>query len=127
MPRSATNAQLAFLDDEILLRAVVDLRDFTGDGAVGALIGTAVTGRDTLRLAGTLEVQRPGLAVYRVRSVRLKGIGVPSPMIVSMLAQLKRPATKDAVPVDALPLAISRVIADVRVANSRVTLYKAVP
>lgn len=127
LPRSATNAQLAFLDDEILMRAVVDLRDFAGDGALGAIIGTAVTGRDTLRLAGTLEVQRKGLAFYHVRSVRLRGIGLPSPMIPSMLGQFKRPVTKDSVPGDALPLVIPRVIADVRVVNSRVTVYKAVP
>ena len=127
LPRSATNAQLAVLDDEILMRAVVDLRDFAGDGAVGAIIGTAVTGRDTLRLAGTLELQRRGLALYHVRSVRLKGIGLPSPMIPSVLGQFTRPVIKDSVPGDALPLAIPRAVADVRVVNSRVTVYKAVP
>ena len=125
LPRSATNTQLAFLDDEILVRGVVDLRDFAGDGAVGALLGTAVTGRDTLRLAGTLDVLRPGTALYRVRSIRLRGIGLPSPMIPSVLRQFTRPAGTDSVPANALRLSIPRAIADVRVANSRVTLYKA--
>lgn len=127
LPRSSIDPQVAVAGDRILLRAVVDLRDFAGDGAFGSVIGATVKGRDTLRLSGTLETVRPGLAQYRVRELRLKGIDVPRRVIPSLVGALRRRAQTDSLAPDALPIPMPRSVADVRVSNSRVTLYRVSP
>lgn len=127
LPRSATRAQIAISGDQLLVRAVMELRDFAGNGAIGALIGTALTSRDTVQLGGTLDVVRPGLAQFRVRDVRLKGVDLPSRLIPTVLQSFKSATLKDSIADNAIPLPLPKAIADVRVMNGRVTLYKAVP
>ncbi len=127
LPRSSIDPQVAVSDDRVLLRAVVDLRDFAGDGAFGSVIGAALNGRDTLRLSGTLQAVRPGLAQYRVRELRIKGVNVPPRVIPSLVGTLRRRARTDSLAPDALPIPMPRFISDVRVTNGRVTLYRTTP
>ena len=127
LPRSATHAQIAISGDALLVRAVVDLRDFAGSSAIGALIGSALSTRDTVQLGGTLDVVRPGLAQFRIRDVRLKGIDLPTRLIPTVLQSFKRVTLKDSIADNAIALPLPMAIADVRVMNGRVTLYRAVP
>lgn len=127
LPRSSIDPQVAVSGDRVLLRAVVDLRDFAGDGAFGSVIGAAMNGRDTLRLSGTLHAIRPGLAQYRVRELRIKGVDVPPRVIPSLVGTLRRRARTDSLAPDALPIPMPRFISDVRVTNGRVTLYRTTP
>lgn len=138
LPPSAITAQLALDDDQLLLRTAVSLSDFTGQSAVGAVLGKALVGEDTLYLAGPLEPVRPGLAQLRVRELRLKGIDVPTRLIPSLVAALREraPATAvqkgadsaaapDALASDALPVPLPALVSDVRVVNGKLTLYRA--
>lgn len=127
LPRSATHAQIAISSDQLLVRAVVELRDFAGSSAIGALIGSALNTRDTVQLGGTLDVVRPGLAQFRIRDVRLKGIDLPTRLIPTVLHSFQRATSKDAIADNAIALPLPTAIADVRVMNGRVTLYRAVP
>lgn len=127
LPRSSIDPQVAVSGDRVLLRAVVDLRDLAGDGAFGSVIGAALNGRDTLRLSGTLHAIRPGLAQYRVRELRIKGVDVPPRVIPSLVGTLRRRARTDSLAPDALPIPMPRFISDVRVTNGRVTLYRTTP
>ena len=104
----------------------MDVRDLAGDGALRGLLGAALDGRDTLRMAGTLDLVRPGLAEYRVRELRITGIDVPPRLIPSLLGAMRRGAAADSLPTDALPIPLPKAVADVRVANGKVTLYKTV-
>ncbi len=126
LPSSASKPDVAIVDEQVLLRSVVDLRDIAGDGALRGLLGVALEGRDTLRLAGTLDVVRPGLAEYRVRELRIKGIDVPPRLIPSLIGAMRRAIRADSLPSNALPIPLPKAVADVRVANGKVTLYKAV-
>lgn len=128
LPSSASRPDIAIVDEQLLVRSVVALRDVAGDGALLELVGVALEGRDTLRMAGTLDLVRPGLAEYRVRELRIKGIDVPPRLIPSLLDAMRRTANADAdsLPSDALPIPLPKAVADVRVANGKVTLYKAV-
>ncbi len=126
LPTSSARPQLAIIDDRVLLRAVVDLADFAGDGAFGSVIGAALDGRDTIRLSGTLDLVKPGLAQYRVREVRIKGIDVPPRVIPSLIGTMRRRVRYDSLASDALPIPLPTSVADVRVVNGKVTLYKAV-
>ncbi len=126
-PRSATNLQLALNDSRLLVRAAIDAAEIAGDGTLGRLLGTALTGRDSLRLAGTLEVLRPGLVQYRIQALRMKGIDVPARLIPTVLGVLRRGARVEGEADDAIVLPMPRDIADLRITQSRLILYKAVP
>lgn len=146
LPPSAKTAQLALDGDQLLTRTAVTLTDFAGESALGAVLGKALTGSDTLFLAGPLEPVRPGLAQFRVKELRLRGIEVPTRLIPGLVRSLRaaamtaldaeRPADASVDTVvgarggtlaaDALPLPLPAVVSDVRVVNSRLTLYRAV-
>jgi hypothetical protein len=125
-PSTASRPDIAIVDEQLLVRTVVELRDLAGDGALRRLLGVALDGRDTVRLTGTLDLVRPGLAAFRVRELRMAGIDVPPRLIPSWLGAMHRAAAADSLPTDALPIPLPTVVADLRVANGKVTLYKAV-
>jgi hypothetical protein len=125
-PATASRPDIAIVDEQLLVRTVVELRDLAGDGALRGLLGVALDGRDTVRLTGTLDLERPGLAAFRVRELRMAGIDVPPRLIPSLLGAMRRAAAADSLPTDALPIPLPKVVADVRVASGKVTLYKAV-
>jgi hypothetical protein len=134
LPPSAGSADVAFDRDQLLLRAAVAWRDFTGESAVGALVGESLLGTDTLFLAGPVEPVRPGLAQLRVRELRIKGLDVPPRAIRSLIEALRRhaavaPADVDltGLAADALPVPLPSVVSDARVVNGKLTLYRAVP
>jgi hypothetical protein len=124
LPRSSIDPQVAIVGDRVLLRAVVNLRDFAGEGAFGSLIGAAMNGRDTLQLSGTLDAVRPGLAQYRVRELRLKRVDVPPRVIPSLVGTLRQRVRADSLSPDGLPIPMPAFVSDVRVNNGRVTLYR---
>lgn len=123
LPRSSVSPQVAVVGDRVLLRAEVDLRDFAGQGAFGSVVGAAMTGRDTLRMSGTLDAIHPGLAQYRVRSLRLGSVEVPPRVVPSLVGTLRGRVKIDSLAPNALPIPMPRYVSDVRVVNGRVTLY----
>ena len=104
-------------------RSVVSLRDLGGAlGAAGGLLPE----RDTLRLGGTFEILRPGLAQFRVAEVRVGALPVPLSVVPAILS--RSGARRSAgVAEGAIGIPIPRYIADVRVARGRITLYKTTP
>lgn len=130
LPPSANGIQLAMNRDLLLLRADVQLRDFAGEGAFGTVIGAALDGHDTLFLAGPFEPVRPGLAQFRVRELRIKGLDVPTRVIPSLVGALRRRARykvmmdADLAP-DGLPVPLPAAVSDVRVVSGKLTLYRA--
>ncbi|MEP6764738.1 MAG: hypothetical protein ABJB66_10530 [Gemmatimonadaceae bacterium] len=143
LPGSAVGAQVAITDDVLRLRAAVPLRELGGDllpSLLNSVLksndernGTTVGAnksveRDTVELAGTLEVIRPGLGQFRVREFRVRGIDVPPRLIPPILSAMrKRGATTDSTASDAVSIVLPKSIADVRVQHGKVTLYKAAP
>lgn len=142
LPPSAVTAQVALDGDWLLVRTAVSLGDFTGQSAIGTVMGKALVGEDTLFLAGPLEPVRPGLAQFRVREVRLEGIDIPTRLIPGLVRNLRsaaRPAERTAsgtvdsgaapaagVADGALPVPLPTTVSDVRVVSGELTLYRAV-
>ena len=142
LPPSAITAQVALDGDLLLVRTAVSLSDFTGQSAIGAVLGKALVGEDTLFLAGPLEPVRPGLAQFRVQELRLKGIDVPTRLIPGLVGSLRGAAQRPgaerpdagavdsgsgagALAADALPVPLPTSVSDVRVVNGTLTLYRA--
>lgn len=136
LPRSASQSALAIVGDELKLRSVVELREFAGSSALGTLLGGAFGGRDTLRVSGTLDSPTPGVVQFHLRDLELKGISIPSALIPTIVRTLRaqsrafdggRTVHIDSLPPDALLVKMPASVADVRVHNNRITLYRAVP
>lgn len=123
LPASLRDAQAAVVGDRVYVRAVVSPDELPGGGALGTLL----TRRDTLRLGGTFDVLRPGLAEFRVRDVQVGSVALPAALIPRVVARVRRGAVPAGVADDAFPVPVPDYIGDVRIARGRVTLYKAVP
>ena len=123
LPPSAEQLQAAVIDDRLHVRALVRISDFGGSGALGPL--AAMLGdQEPVEFGGTLELVRPGLAQYRVKVLRLRELNVPQRMIPRLLQRIARGARPPGLAEDGLPREGPPFIADVRIGQVRVTLYK---
>jgi hypothetical protein len=123
MPDAADSAAAAVVGDELYVRARVKLRDLGGSAVLGPL-ARVLGEREPMQLAGTFHVVRPGLTEYRVTKIRLGPVTVPSAVIPKLLAQVARAAGLDSVHAQSLPIATPSYMADIRVADGHLTLYK---
>lgn len=125
LPPSSQELEAAVIDDRLHVRALVKISDFGGSGSLGPL--AAMLGdREPVEFGGTLELVRPGLAQYRVKVLRLRELSVPSRMIPRLLQRVARGSRPPGLGEDGLPLEIPAFIADVRIGQGRVTLYKSI-
>lgn len=125
LPSGADSIEAAAIGDRLYLRATVPttvLGDRNALGPVAALLGD----RERVQFGGVLSVLRPGLGQFRVTELRVRDFALPPPLITRIVGQMARDRPAD-VPADALPLRTPDHIADVRVANGMVTLYKTLP
>lgn len=125
LPRSAMGTTATVIGDELYIRAMVRPADLGAD-ALGPLKG-ALAEREPLEIGGTLEVLKPGLGAYTVRSLKIASLDIPSAGIPSILENLAPGARPAPITRDALPLVLPAQVADVRVRNGRITLYKGTP
>ncbi len=125
LPPSAKNAEAAIIGDRLYVRSEVNLSDFGGSGALGP-IGMVVGDRDSVRLGGSINMLRPGLAEFLVQEVKLGRLDVPSALIPRLLTRIKRGKTVEGISQNGLPMVMPAYISDVRIANGRITLYKSV-
>jgi hypothetical protein len=123
LPPSAENIEAAVIGDRLQVRATVKLSDFGGAGALGPLAGF-LGERETMQLGGYFHVIRPGLAEFRVTDLRLREFNVPSNLIPRLIRNFSKGARPPGVNEDGLPLVVPEYLADVRIANRRVVLYR---
>jgi hypothetical protein len=125
LPGSAQDVQATVMDDQLFVRATVRPSDF-GDVTTLGPLASMLRDREPVEFGGTLDVVRPGLGEYRVQSLRIRDFSIPHAMIPRLLRNAERGARPQGIADDALPLQIPSYIADVRVKNGKITLYKAV-
>jgi hypothetical protein len=123
IPTTADSAEAAVIGDALYVRAVVPIKDIAGSGVLGPLAGL-LNDRERLQLGGTFHVIRPGLSEFEIREIKLRDFKVPTGAIPKLVQQITHGARPEGVAPDALPVITPRSLADVRVANRRVTLYK---
>ena len=125
LPTSADSVEAAAIGDQLYVRAVLPtalLGDRASLGPVAALLGD----RERIQFGGRIRIIRPGLAEFRVTELKLRDFSLPKPLIPRIVGQMARNRPAD-VAADALPLRTPNHIADVRVANGMVTMYKTAP
>jgi hypothetical protein len=67
---------------------------------------------------------RPGLSEFEVREIKLRDFKVPTGAIPRLLQQISHGNRPEGVASNALAVTTPRSLADVRIANGRVTVYK---
>lgn len=125
LPTFLRDAQTSVVGDRVHVRSVVSAADFAG--VLGGAVRSVLHQRDTLRLSGTFDVLRPGLAQFRVRDMQIGAVSVPAPLIPRVVARFRQGDTPAGVAADAIPVPLPNYIGDVRVGRGRITLYKATP
>lgn len=123
IPATADSAEAAVIGDALYVRAVVPVREIAGTGVLGPLAGL-LNDRERLQLGGAFRVIRPGLSEFEVREIKLRDFKVPAGAIPRLLQQISHGNRPEGVAPNALAVTTPRSLADVRIANGKVTLYK---
>lgn len=126
LPTSADSVEAAVIGDALYVRAIVPIKDLAGSGVLGPL-GSLLNDREKITIGGGFRVVRPGLSEFQVREIKLRDFKVPSGAIPRLVQQLSRGNRPEGIAADALPVPTPRSLADVRIANHKVTLYKTTP
>jgi hypothetical protein len=100
----------------LVLHARLDTRALP-PGTLGPFQGM-FGAHEPLRMAGTLTVERPGLARYAIKEITLRGIEIPGPIVHSIASQMAGASN------GAIPLKVDPSISDVAVHPTGVVLYR---
>lgn len=123
LPASADSVQAMVSGERISLRAVVQLSDLGGAGALGPF-ASMLGDREPVQFSGALRVVKAGLGEFQIQQAKIGAITVPRSVIPTLLKRFDRGARPAGVDADALPLPLPAYIGDIRVANGKITLYK---
>ena len=124
LPPSAEDVHSAVIGERLYLRATVRLSELGGRGVLGPLAGL-LGERDTVQFGGRFDVIRPGLAQFLVDDIRVREFPVPSRLIDRLIGEIRRGAPVEGLAPNGLPLEVPSYIGDVRIADRRITLYRA--
>ena len=125
-PASADSVEAAVIGDVLYVRAIVPTKDIASSGVLGPLAGL-LNAREKVSLGGSFHVIRPGLSEFALRDVKLREFSVPRGAIPRLVQQITKGRRTAGVAENALPVPTPLSLADVRIANGRVTLYKTTP
>lgn len=127
LPASADSVQVRAAGAEFQIRASVRLGDVGGRAVLGPL-AAMVGDRENLTLGGALEPTAvAGVAQYRLTRVKLGDFAVPGAVLPRLVKALRRQSTAPGVEVSALQVRLPKGVGDIRVAQGKVTLYRATP
>ena len=122
LPPSSTDVQAMVSGDQLHVRAVVPLRELGAERALGPL-ASMIGARDTVELAGRVDLIRAGLAQMHVTRAQIHDLRLPASMIPKLVQQIRHNAPAGIAP-DAFPIPLPEYIGDIRIADGKVTLYK---
>jgi hypothetical protein len=124
LPASSEDITSAVRNDRLYVRANVALKDFGGAKVLGPL-ASLLGERDTVQLGGTINVLSPGNGEFQVKDVRVGSFAVPNAVIPRLVRRIRKGTMPTGIADNALPMKLPTYIGDVRIANGRITVYKA--
>lgn len=116
-------AEAAVRNDRILLRTKLRVGDLGAETV--PLLGGVADKTVTMVMGGTLIVQRPGLGEWVVKEIMVDAIDVPRPAISRVTQAFARRLRRAGTRSESLGFALPARVADLRVRNDTVTMYKA--
>lgn len=104
-------------EGKLIVHARLDTRALP-PGALGPFAGM-VGPREPLRMGGTVSIERPGTARFKIEDISLRGIEFPGPMVNSIARQMAGASSNGAI-----PLKVDPAVSDVAVHLTGVVLYR---
>ena len=126
IPASADSAEAAVIGDALFVHAIVPVKAIAGSGLLGPL-GSLLNDKERISLGGSFRVVRPGLSEFQVREIKVRDFKVPSGAIPRLIEQLSKGNRPAGLSPNGLPVPTPSSLADVRIANRQITLYKTTP
>lgn len=125
LPSFTDSAEAAVLDNRLVVRGSVPLRELGGAALLGPFAGM-LGDREPMELSGRIRVLQPGQAELRVSDVKVRDFTLPPGLIPRLLRQagFQRPPGLSE---DGIPVRLPAHVGDVRIADGKVTLYKNIP
>lgn len=126
LPLSSQNIHAIVKEDRLAVRALVDIKDFGGSAVLGPL-AAMLGSRDTVELAGTIHVLRPGVGEFAIKSVRIGSFPIPSALVPKLISRIRKGTIPEGTASDALPVKLPSYIGEIRITNGRIVVYKNLP
>jgi|SRR5262245_13687580 len=104
-------------EGKLIVHARLDTRTLP-PGSLGPFAGM-VGEREPLRMGGTVSIERPGIARFKIEDISLRGIEFPGPMVNSIAKQMAGASSNGAI-----PLKVDPAVSDVAVNPIGVVLYR---
>jgi hypothetical protein len=123
---TAGNPEATIHGDTLFVRANVSVTELGDSNALGPL-ASMLDGRQPVLIGGTLNAVRPGLLAYHVTKMTVKDLSLPQRLIDKIVQRISVKAHTDSLAPGSVPLPVPGSVADARITNGRVVLYKAVP
>lgn len=104
-------------EGKLVVHARLDTRALP-PGSLGPFSGM-MGEREPLRMGGTVSIDRPGVARFKIESISLRGIEFPGPVVNSIAKQMAGASSRGAI-----PLKVDPAVSDVAVHPTGVVLYR---
>ena len=126
LPPGASGVQARAAGDQVVVRGEVNIAEMGGSTVLGPIAGM-LPSRDTLEVGGTIELLKPGVAQYRVKSIRVGELSIPAKLIPPIVERLRRGPRVEGLADDGVAIPLPRNIGDIRVKDGKITVYGAQP
>jgi len=123
---SAASPEAAVHGDTLFVRANVAVTELGDPKQLGPL-ARMLDGRQPVRIGGQLTMVQPGLIGMHVTQVSVNELKLPGALIARIVKRISVRERADSIAPGVVVLSVPTSIADVRVTNGKVVLYKAVP
>ena len=123
---SADKPEAAVHGDTLMVRANVAVSELGDPKALGPLAGM-LDGRQPVLIGGLLSMVSPKLVGLRVTNITVNELRLPSGLVDRIVARISVKQRSDSLARGVIALPAPPGVADVRVSNGKVVLYKAVP
>ena len=125
LPSFADSAEAAVIDDRLVIRGMVPLREIGGAGALGPF-ASMLGDREPVEISGRIRIIAPGQAELTVAEMKVRDFRLP-PGLIPRLLRPGGAAPPGRVSENGITVTLPPHVGDVRLADGRVTLYKNVP
>jgi len=123
---SAATPEASVHGDTLLVRANVAVKELGDPASLGPL-ASMLDGRQPVRIGGRLAMVQPGLLGLQVTQMTVNELRLPAALVARIVKRISVKARTDSLAPGVIAMPVPANVADVRIANGKVVLYKAVP
>lgn len=112
--------------DTLFVRANVAVSELGDPKSLGPL-ASMLDGRQPVLIGGRLSMVQPGKLGLQVTQLSVKDLKLPSALVAKIVKRIAVRERTDSLAAGVIAMPVPSNVADVRVANGKIVLYKAVP